>query len=36
MHALHRVGLPRRTVILTAGLLAAISAAAAMAPEPIV
>jgi len=36
MHAPHRVGLPRRTVILTAGLLAAISAAAAMAPEPIV
>src|SRR5690348_11300171 len=36
MHAPHRPGLPRRTVILTAGLLAAISAAAAMAPEPIV
>ena len=36
MHAPHRIGLPRRTVILTAGLLAAISAAAAMAPEPIV
>ena len=36
MHAPHRFGLPRRIVILTAGLLAAISAAAAMAPEPIV
>ena len=36
MHAPRRIGLPRRTVILTAGLLAAISAAAAMAPEPIV
>ena len=36
MHAPHHAGLPRRTVILTAGLLAAISAAAAMAPEPIV
>jgi hypothetical protein len=36
MHAPHRFGLPRRIVILTAGLLAAISAAAAMAPESIV
>jgi hypothetical protein len=36
MHAPHRFGLPRRIVILTAGLLAAIGAAAAMAPEPIV
>lgn len=26
MHTLHRVGLPRRTVILTAGLRAAIGA----------
>lgn len=36
MHASPRVGLPRKTVILTAGLLAALGAAAAMAPEPIV
>ncbi|HJR14316.1 MAG TPA: peptide-N4-asparagine amidase [Rhodanobacteraceae bacterium] len=36
MHASPRNGLPRRVVILTAGLLAAIGAAAAMAPEPIV
>jgi hypothetical protein len=36
MHAPHRMGLPRRSLILTAGLLAAISAAAAMAPEPVV
>ena len=36
MHASPRNGLPRKAVILTAGLLAAISAAAAMAPEPIV